>query len=153
MGWSIGWDSDWNRDIGYGVVAYCDHPDCDEVIDRGLSFVCAGEEPRGGDGCGLYFCSEHHSHYRYPDDYEKIIENGGEEPEPELTLCCERCAEGKDLFTPKPEHPHWAWWKMNAVSWMAWRAALPFDERESWKRLAEQYKPTPDDIEEAEEDE
>ena len=48
MGWSIGYDSNWDRDIGYGVPAYCDHPDCNEEIDRGLSYVCGGE-PYGGD--------------------------------------------------------------------------------------------------------
>src|SRR4051812_7048849 len=26
MGWSIGYDSNWQRDIGYGVPAFCDHP-------------------------------------------------------------------------------------------------------------------------------
>ena len=26
MGWSIGFDSKWNRDIGYGVPATCDYP-------------------------------------------------------------------------------------------------------------------------------
>lgn len=144
MGWSIGFDTDWDRDIGYAVPAYCDHPECDEVIDRGLSYVCAGEEPRGGDGCGLYFCEKHKGYIRYANE---------EDDEAEISDCCERCRDGKEPFTPKPEHPHWAWWKMNSKSWMEWRAALPFDEREPWKKLAAQYKPTPDDIKEAEEDE
>ena len=30
MGWSIGYDNNWNRDIGYGVPAFCDHPKCDK---------------------------------------------------------------------------------------------------------------------------
>jgi len=52
MGWSIGFDSRWNRDIGYGVPAYCDHPKCNEEIDRGLAYVCCGEQPYGGEhGC------------------------------------------------------------------------------------------------------
>ena len=42
MGWEIGYDDNWERDIGYGVPAECDHPDC-QVIDRGLSYVCGGE--------------------------------------------------------------------------------------------------------------
>ena len=55
MGWSLGYDSNWNRDIGYGVPAYCDHPYCNEEIDRGLSYVC-GDALYGGDrGCGLFF--------------------------------------------------------------------------------------------------
>lgn len=131
MGWSIGFDTDWDRDIGYAVPAYCDYPECDRTIDRGLAYVCKGQEPRGGDGCGLYFCEDHQAY-------------DGE---------CERCQEGDEPFTPKPEHPHWAWWKMNSKSWMEWRAALPFDEREPWKKLAAQYKPTPDDIKKAEDDE
>lgn len=28
MGWSIGYDNSWKRDIGYGVPAFCDHPGC-----------------------------------------------------------------------------------------------------------------------------
>src|SRR6185503_14696555 len=59
MGWSIGWDNNWKRDIGYGVPAQCDSPKCKARIDRGLSYVCGGE-PYGGDkGCGLFFCSKH----------------------------------------------------------------------------------------------
>ncbi len=59
MGWSIGFDSHWQRDIGYGVPAECDHPRCRAFIDRGLAYVCGGE-PYGGDlGCGLYFCGAH----------------------------------------------------------------------------------------------
>ncbi len=37
MGWSIGYDDNWKRDIGYGVRATCDHPACNAKIDRGLS--------------------------------------------------------------------------------------------------------------------
>lgn len=28
MGWSVGYDDNWKRDIGYGVPALCDYPDC-----------------------------------------------------------------------------------------------------------------------------
>ena len=40
MGWAIGYDGRWERDIGYGVPAVCDHPDCNVRIDRGLDYVC-----------------------------------------------------------------------------------------------------------------
>jgi hypothetical protein len=43
MSWAIGYDGRWKRDIGYGVPAYCDHPGCNEEIDRGLAHVCGGE--------------------------------------------------------------------------------------------------------------
>jgi len=48
MSWAIGYDTRWQRDVGYGVPAWCDHPGCEAEIDRGLSYVC-GNEPYGGD--------------------------------------------------------------------------------------------------------
>lgn len=109
MGWSIGFDEKWNRDIGYGVPAWCDHPDCNERIDRGLSYVCANAEPRGGEGCGLYFCPEHKGCF--------VVDNE------ELNDCCERCFQGKEPFAPKPEHPEWLEFKATDESWAAWREA------------------------------
>lgn len=55
MGYSIGWDSKWKRDIGYGVPAYCDHTGCNEEIDRGMGFQCESEEC----GCKKFYCSTH----------------------------------------------------------------------------------------------
>lgn len=37
MGWSIGYDDKWFRDIGYGVPAYCDHPGYGEFRGRATS--------------------------------------------------------------------------------------------------------------------
>lgn len=95
MGWSIGFDSHWNRDIGYGVPAYCDHPQCEAVIDRGLSYVCGGEPYGGEKGCGLYFCSAHGGGYR-----------------------CQRCVNYKQPYKhPKPDHPDWIRHKLTDESW------------------------------------
>jgi hypothetical protein len=94
MGWSLGYDSNWNRDIGYGVPCKCDFPDCEVKIDRGLSYVCGGE-PYGGDrGCGLYFCGEH------------LGADG----------FCDRCADGKVPFDPKPDIAEWIEQKQRARS-------------------------------------
>lgn len=57
MGWAIGYDAQWQRDIGYGVTAYCDHPRCNKTIDRGLSYVCGGEPYGGERGCGITRCN------------------------------------------------------------------------------------------------
>lgn len=47
------------REGGYAVPAICGNSDCDEVIDRGLGFLC-GETPGGDEyGCGGYFCGRH----------------------------------------------------------------------------------------------
>jgi hypothetical protein len=100
MGWSIGYDQHWQRDIGYGVPAWCDHPDCDEYINRGLSYVCGGEPYGGEKGCGLYFCGKHRK-----------------------WMLCSRCARHKPPFASKPDHPDWIQHKATDPSWAEWRAA------------------------------
>ena len=108
MSWSIGYDNNWKRDIGYGVPAFCDHPKCNEKIDRGLSFVC-GSDPMGGDfGCGLYFCDSHLT-YRKPRNSEHSVQ------------LCPRCYAYKGSYDPKPEHPDWIKHKMTDPSWEEWR--------------------------------
>jgi len=109
MGWSIGYDGKWKRDIGYGVPAYCDHPGCKAEIDRGLAFVCGGE-PHGGDyGCGLFVCVEHqHSNKKYG---------------PQL---CQHCADRRRKeLKPAQEHPDWVNHKLTDESWQQWRDAHP----------------------------
>lgn len=112
MGWSIGYDTNWHRDIGYGVPATCDHPGCGAAIDRGLAHVCGGE-PYGGDhGCGLYFCGAH-------------LWVGLRKPQ-----ACERCRdakEGDDVkpFDPTPDTPRWMRHKLRHHSWATWRAENP----------------------------
>lgn len=100
MGWSVGFDDHWDRDIGYGVPAYCDHPDCDEKIDRGLSYVCGGDVYGGERGCGLFFCGKHLA---------------------ALCALCSRCRNRKRPFTPKPEHPEWMRHLLTDASWAPWR--------------------------------
>lgn len=108
MGWSIGYDDNWKRDIGYGVPAYCDHPDCNEVIDRGLSYVCGGHPFGGERGCGLYFCGKHlYLHGRLPQ------------------LCDRCCPRIKKPFKAKPDHPEWIKWKLTDESWQQWREENP----------------------------
>lgn len=109
MGWSVGYDATWNRDIGYGVPATCDHPGCTAQIDRGLGYVCGNGEIEGGDeGCGLFFCGAH---------------GGG-------TLC-EVCADhqaGNDLrpfFKPSPDADVWVKHKLEHESWARWRDEHP----------------------------
>jgi hypothetical protein len=101
MGWSIGYDTHWKRDIGYGVPATCDHPGCGASIDRGLAYVC-GNEPYGGeDGCGLYFCEKH-----------QFAPN----------QLCARCVKGEDPFEPTPDVFFWNVHKLTDESWQGWRA-------------------------------
>ena len=107
MGWSIGYDSTWNRDIGYGVPCQCDQPGCTAEIDRGLSYVC-GSDPRGGEhGCGLYFCSSHL--YLAETEDGRSVQN------------CERCRDCEDWFEAKPDTREWINHKLTHPSWADWR--------------------------------
>jgi hypothetical protein len=110
MGWSIGYDDDWGRYIGYGVVAYCDHPKCKKVIDRGLAYVCGGEPYGGTHGCGLFFCE---GELFYVVRGKRAVQ------------LCERCAEKKAPFKPKPEHPRWLRHLLKDPSWAEWRKKYP----------------------------
>ena len=103
MGWAIGYDSNWQRDIGYGVPCICDYPKCNKKIDRGISYVCGGEPYGGEEGCGLYFCLNH---------------GGGR--------LCPRCLEGKEPFKPKKDIKEWIDFKMTDPSWAEWRKENPF---------------------------
>lgn len=121
MGWSIGYDGHWNRDIGYGVPATCDYPKCRHRIDRGLSYVCGGE-PYGGDhGCGLFFCEKH----LVWGDKQEDIDNNVPEDDRDIVQLCERCEAGQEPFTPKPDLARWLRWKLKHESWAGWRAANP----------------------------
>ena len=106
MGWSIGFDPKWNRDIGYGVPAVCDHPGCDNRIDRGLSYVCGGDVYGGEHGCGLFFCGEHL--FFGPENW-----------------ACERCLNDGDPFEAKPDSLEWVAWKLSDESWEQWRSENP----------------------------
>jgi len=100
MGWAIGYEKHWERDIGYGVPSICDYPHCSEKIDRGLAYVCCNEEPYGGEeGCGLYFCAKH-------SDYEGK---------------CVRCQNNDKPFKPKPDTKEWVNHKNTHPSWEDWR--------------------------------
>jgi hypothetical protein len=109
MGWSIGYDSNWKRDIGYGVPAICDHPKCSAEIDRGLAYVCGGQPYGGEHGCGLYFCAEHRA-------YGPHAQN------------CPRCLAYKPPYKhPKPDTREWMEHKLTDPSWSVWRMECPED--------------------------
>lgn len=109
MGWSIGFDDNWQRDIGYGVPATCDHPGCDKEIHRGLDYVCGGEPHGGDEGCGLFFCEQH-----------LFVGVDGK-----TNQVCERCADGDEPFDAKPDAVEWERWKLSHKSWRQWREKNP----------------------------
>ena len=112
MGWSIGYDEKWQRDVGYGVPAICDHPGCNEPINRGLAHVCGGEPYGGEHGCGLYFCGKH-MHYRYPRGEDRGYQN------------CPRCMTYRPPYKAKADTAEWVDWKLTEPSWQQWRDENP----------------------------
>jgi hypothetical protein len=107
MGWSVGFDSRWNRDIGYGVPATCDYPGCGAAINRGLSFAC-GSDPYGGErGCGLYFCG----------DCLRFRRTDGDR----WVYVCSRCNKNRPPYEPTPDTLEWTAWKLTDESWGPWR--------------------------------
>jgi hypothetical protein len=119
MGWSIGYDSNWQRDIGYGVPSICDHPKCNEEINRGLGYVCGGEPYGGEKGCGLYFCGKHL--HGYPQR-------------------CKKCSGYRGTtYKPKPDTFEWLEWKLTDESWASWREENK-DEVASMKASLEKMK-------------
>lgn len=108
MGWAVGFDSRYDRDIGYGVPATCDHPGCGERIDRGLSYVCGGDAYGGDEGCGLFFCGRH-------------MFVGAKRPQ-----LCLRCRNGHaEPYPPTPDTDTWVLHKLIDGSWSAWRESNP----------------------------
>lgn len=123
MGWAVGYDSHWNRDIGYGVPAVCDHPRCNAAIDRGLGYVC-GSDPYGGEhGCGLFFCGSHLLH--------RQTRSG------KNVMNCHRCADHKPPYKhPKPDTAEWLEHKLTDPSWEEWRSTHPAEVAAAREALA-----------------
>lgn len=119
MSWAVGYDDNWKRDIGYGVPARCDHPECKKRIDRGLAYRCGGAHGVGEDGCGLHFCGKH---------LYLGVEGKGDQ-------VCERCAEGKEPFAPKPDTRTWLRHKLRHWSWQPWRDENPAEVAEIKRQL------------------
>ena len=124
---------------GYMVPAYCDHPDCNEEIHRGVGYVCGGAPDGGEYGCGLHFCEEHLSYAEIDDEVYQLCE------------CCHHNSQHDDLsewlanFEPKPEHPELIEWQLTDPSWADWREQqglsrhldMPFDESAPWYKYHE----------------
>ena len=117
MGWSVGYDSNWKRDIGYGVPARCDYPGCKARIDRGLAYVCGGEPYGGEHGCGLYFCSKHRG------------------------WACEEEPCPHSGHQPSPDVPKWMRHKLKHPSWRDWRDENPGEVERMRNALNMHHKP------------
>lgn len=98
------------RDCGYGVPAKCDHPDCNEDIDRGLGYVCGGSN-HNEEGCWRFFCGKHANEDHHENE--------------EIYGLCERCANDEPAFDPSPDTQEWIDHKMIDPTWDLWRSENP----------------------------
>jgi len=97
------------RFAGYGVPAICEHPNCNEEIDRGMAFACGGE-PNSERGCDRYFCSKHLIFHTFNLNGER-----------KCLQVCERCDKYKKPFPYKEEHKDWVEHVLKDESWEDWR--------------------------------
>lgn len=111
MGWAVCWCSEWKRDVGYGVPAYCDYPGCTEEIDRGLGYACTENHYGMNDeSCGRYYCSTHECAEWNEETEERI------------------CGHDDDNHISE-DHPRWIHHKLTDETWGPWR-----DENPEWVR-------------------
>jgi hypothetical protein len=128
MGWAVGWDSEWQRDVGYGVPSICDQPGCDAKIDRGLAYVCGGDPFGGEHGCGLYFCSEVALTFFADGTAVDVIEEDSfGDDDGDWAEVCERCSRNEQPFEPTSDTDEWIRWKLTDESWQPWRDENPFE--------------------------
>lgn len=108
---------------GYGVPAICEYPDCNEEIDRGISYACGGE-PFSELGCDRYFCSKH-KNYEYWDSKNGRWCRHKNDCDCECVEVCERCRANKPPFPYKPETSEWIKHLLTDESWAEWRKKNP----------------------------
>lgn len=118
---------------GYGVPAICEHPDCNEEIDRGISYACGGE-PFSEHGCDRYFCGKH-KNYEYWDNKNERWCRHKNDCDCEMVEVCERCAKNKPQFPYKLEHPTWVKHLLKDKSWAEWRKENPQEVKELKSKL------------------
>lgn len=118
---------------GYGVSAVCEHPDCNEEIDRGVSYACGGE-PFSEHGCDMYFCSKHLHYINFNPKTGKKCRHQ-KDCDCDMVQVCERCRDNKPTFPYKPETQEWAEHVTNDESWAQWRKENP-EEAEELRKIA-----------------
>lgn len=107
---------------GYGVPAICEQPECNEEIDRGVSFACGGE-PFSEHGCDRYFCGKHFHYTYFKPDGSKCKHR--KDCDCETVNVCERCRDNKAPFPYKLETKEWMKHVLKDASWKEWRKNSP----------------------------
>lgn len=132
MSWVIGFSENQNRDVGYGILAICDHPECTAEIDRGLAYICC-EDINHNACCGAFYCAEHRENYVYGDE----IDDMEDEELEALNIDVESqevfdAVENGDIvrcrhepIQPNKENAAWLEHVLKDESWSQWREENP----------------------------
>ncbi len=111
MGYSIGFNNTTKRNIGYEVPCHCDHPGCDKIINRGMSYSSDIENSKTNCDAGIFLCEEHMIHIS-----EEECDNYKD---------CSHCEIG--IIPLKDDCQEWIDHKLKHDSWAAWRS-----ENKNW---------------------
>lgn len=133
MGYSCYTSAENGREQGYAVPAVCDHPDCTNLIDRGMGYVCLGDQEHT-QSCGGFYCSDHQElafvitedEFEGLDDDEsqELAESYGLDEKPEFDedgychVCQHKPIENKESRV-------WLEHIMKDESWQKWRDQEP----------------------------
>lgn len=144
MGYSVYYSDKNKRWQGYGVPAYCDHPNCKKTIDRGMGYVCCDDQDHMY-SCGGFYCAEHADLCTLisKDEFEDLEDYDVQEKLEEYGLTDLPIFDGDGYFyhcQHKPieakEHPNWLEHIEKDESWREWREESP----DELKRMQELMK-------------
>lgn len=140
MGYSVYFSDKNNRWQGYGVPAFCDHPGCKNEIDRGMAYVCCGNQEHTN-SCGGFYCAEHAELCTLisEDEFDEALDDEEVQEQLELYGLTEMPIFDEDGYfyhcEHKPieakEHPSWIKHVSADESWKQWRD----EEPELWKEM------------------
>lgn len=134
MGYSLYFSDKNNRFQGYNMHAYCDHPGCKNEIDRGMGYVCCGNQDHEN-SCGGFYCSEHSELCTLitEDEFEGLEDDEVQEQLEHYGLTempvfdedgyfyhCQHQPIEKDK-----EHPDWLQHVLTDETWQEWREKEP----------------------------
>lgn len=132
MSWAIGFNKEQDRDVGYSVIAICDHPGCTAEITRGIGYVCC-ENINHRVSCGAFLCEEHRENYVYGDEVEDLDPEDLEAlnidvDDPEVQEAIEDgeiVACKHEHIEDKKEHAGWLDHCLTDATWETWRQENP----------------------------
>lgn len=149
MGYSVYYSDKNTRFQGYAMHAYCDHPGCKNEIDRGMGYVCCGNQDHPN-SCGGFYCAEHADLCTLisEDEFEEALDDEEVQEQLESYGLTEMPVFDEDGYfyhcqhepiEKDKEHPQWLNHVLTDESWEEWRNANP-EMRQKYQDLLDKAK-------------